>query len=112
MLQVCCRSLQKERNWKTFEKNGVWIQKQIVSVPAWRTDVLHEVDIIEDIAIAYGYDKFSPEIPELSTVGEELKKNKLKFKISEILTGLNLLEVSSYHLIKPSEAKKTKQKIY
>jgi len=41
-----------------------------VSVPAWRTDILHEVDIIEDIAIAYGYNNFLPEIPTISTIGE------------------------------------------
>ena len=74
------------------------IKTGFVSYPAWRTDILHEVDIIEDIAIAYGYDKLIPELPEISTVGEEDKKSIIKNKIAEILVGLNLLEVSNYHL--------------
>ena len=41
---------------------------------------MHEVDIIEDIAIAYGYDKFEPEIPMIATIGEESKKEIIKRK--------------------------------
>ena len=72
-------------------------------IPAWRTDILHEVDIIEDTAIAYGYNNFTPEIPNVATVGQESKESKIKSKISEILIGLDLIELSSYHLIKKSE---------
>ena len=64
----------------------------------WRTDILHEVDLIEDIAIAYGYENLVPEIPNISTIGEEDSDEIIKRKIAEILTGLNTLEVSNYHL--------------
>jgi phenylalanyl-tRNA synthetase beta chain len=83
---------------KLLEKMGFEYNKNIVEIPPWRIDILHEVDIIEDIAIAYGYDKFIPEIPEISTIGQENPKETLKRKVSEILTGLNILEVSNYHL--------------
>ncbi len=43
-------------------------KKGVVEIPSWRTDILHEIDLIEDIAIAYGYDKFTPEIPNIATV--------------------------------------------
>lgn len=76
-----------------------------VSIPPWRTDILHEVDIIEDIAIAYGYDKIVPEIPKIGTIAEESSESKLRKQVSEILVGLGILEVSSYHLIKKDEAK-------
>lgn len=69
-----------------------------VEIGPWRTDILHEVDLIEDIAIAYGYENFSPEIPLIYTIGEEDPKESIKRKISEILTGILLLEVSNYHL--------------
>jgi len=79
-------------------KMGYDYSKGYVEIPAWRTDILHEVDLIEDIAIAYGYENFIPEIPEVSTIGQENQKGIVKRKISEILVGLNLLEVSNYHL--------------
>ena len=103
-------ALKEKEIGKLLKKMECEYKNKFVSFPAWRTDILHEADIIEDIAIAYGYDKFSPEIPKLSTIGEELKENKLKFKISELLAGLNLLEVSSYHLIKLEESKRMKMK--
>jgi len=83
---------------KLLEKMGFDCNKNIVEIPPWRIDILHEVDIIEDIAIAYGYDKFIPEIPEISTIGQENPRETIKRKVSEILTGLNILEVSNYHL--------------
>jgi phenylalanyl-tRNA synthetase beta chain len=69
-----------------------------VEIGPWRTDILHEVDLIEDVAIAYGYENLSPEIPLIYTIGEEDPKENIKRKISEILAGISLLEVSNYHI--------------
>ncbi|MDD5700348.1 MAG: phenylalanine--tRNA ligase subunit beta [Candidatus Nanoarchaeia archaeon] len=90
---------------KLLPKMGYDYSKGNVKIPAWRTDILHEVDIIEDIAIAYGYDKIEPEIPKVATIGEESQESKIKSKISEILLGIGLLEISTYHLIKADEIK-------
>ena len=81
-----------------IEKMGHDYNKGVVKTPSWRTDILHEVDLIEDVAIAYGYENFVPEIPEISTIGQENPKETIKRKISEILAGLNMLEISNYHL--------------
>ena len=74
-------------------------------IPAWRTDIMHEVDLIEEIAIAYGYDKLEPEIPSIATTGEMDKTEILKKRISDILAGLGLLELSSYYLLTKDDAK-------
>lgn len=84
-------------------KMGYDYAKGVVSVPAYRTDILHEVDIIEDVAIAYGYDKLIPEIPKVATIGEESKISKIKSRITNILSGIGFLETSSLHLIKLEE---------
>ncbi len=67
-------------------------------IPSYRTDIIHQIDLVEEIAISYGYDNFIPKIPEISTIGEEDKTEILKRKISEALIGLGLLEISTYHL--------------
>ena len=69
-----------------------------MSYPSFRADILSEVDIIEDLAIAYGYNKFETSIPNISTIAEENPFEKFKNLIGEICIGLNLQEVSSYHL--------------
>ncbi|MFH1787576.1 MAG: phenylalanine--tRNA ligase subunit beta [archaeon] len=81
-----------------IEKMGYDYSRGEVEIPSWRTDVLHEVDLIEDVAIAYGYENFIPEIPEISTIGEENSRETVKKKFCDILTGLNMLEISNYHL--------------
>lgn len=89
---------------KLFEKMGLNYSKGFVEVPPWRTDVLHEVDLMEDLAISYGYDNFEPEIPEISTTGVSDYREVIKKKIAEVLIGLNLLEISNYHLIPKNDA--------
>ena len=34
-----------------------------VVIPPYRVDIMHLVDILEDVAIAYGYNRFKPEPP-------------------------------------------------
>src|SRR4030042_6212968 len=89
----------KEKEIKEhLEKMGHSYSKGKVEVAAWRTDILHEVDLIEDIAISYGYENIEPEIPKISTIGEEDRKETIKRRIAEILAGLKMIEVSNYHL--------------
>jgi len=86
-----------------LEKMQYNYKSKTVEIPGWRTDIMHEVDLIEDIAIAYGYDNLVPEIPEISTIGQEDPKETKKRKISDILSGLNMLEISNYHLTNKKE---------
>ncbi len=88
-----------EKQVKEFlERMGYDYSKGNAKIPAWRTDVIHEVDLIEDVAIAYGFDNFTPEIPEVSTIGEESQREIKRRKISEILSGIGMLETLNYHL--------------
>ncbi len=96
-----------------LSRMGHSYKKGVVETPVWRYDILHEVDLIEDIAIAFGYDKLVPEIPKISTIGEESRNSLLKRKISSIIAELGFNEISTYHLIKQEEAEyfKTKDQI-
>ncbi len=97
----------KEKDLEKFlPQMGYEYNNGTVKVPAWRTDVLHEVDIIEDVAIAYGYDRLDPEVLEVATTGEESKENIFKTTLAEILIGIGLQEISTYHLIKETEINK------
>ncbi|NOZ80313.1 MAG: phenylalanine--tRNA ligase subunit beta [DPANN group archaeon] len=77
---------------------GHGYQKGRVQVPAYRADIIHQVDLVEDIAIAYGYENFVAEMPKTPTLGEENAREKQKDRIAEILVGLGLLETSTYHI--------------
>jgi len=89
-----------------LEKTGLSYSKEAL-IPAYRADIIHPIDIVEDIAIAYGYDQFKEEIPSISTIGKEDDTEILKRKIAEILAGLSFLETYSYNLTsKEDECKK------
>ena len=90
--------LQEKQIKQYLEKMGHEYSKEEVEIASWRTDILHEIDLIEDIAIAYGYENFEPEIPKISTIGEEDKKEIIKRKISEILQGAGFIETCNHHL--------------
>ncbi|MBX4196202.1 phenylalanine--tRNA ligase subunit beta [Candidatus Pacearchaeota archaeon] len=83
-------------------------KQESLKIPPWRIDIMHPVDIIEDIAIAYGYANLVPVVPQIATLGEESHESQAKATLSEILTGLNLLEITSFHLIKHDEMKRMK----
>ncbi len=91
-------SLDDKEIKKLTEKMGHNYSRGTAEIASWRTDILHEVDLAEDVAIAYGYENFIPEIPEIVNIGKEDRKEIIKRKIAEILTGLNILEISNYHL--------------
>ena len=69
-----------------------------VSIPCYRTDILHPMDLVEDIAIAYGYENFESEMSDATTVGSESQKTVFLRKVSELLVGLSYLECKSFHM--------------
>lgn len=48
-----------------------------LEVPITRGDVMHQCDVAEDLAIAYGYENVVPELPPVSTIGKQQPLNKL-----------------------------------
>ena len=73
-----------------------------VKVPPYRLDVLHPVDIIEDIAIAYGYNNIEPVLPVLQTRGGELPIRKFERFLAEMMVGLGFQEILNYMMTSPS----------
>ncbi len=91
-------SLSEKDAIKLLEKMGYGFEQGHVLIPAYRADILHQVDLIEDIAIAYGYENFQEEIPNVATIGEEDEFEKFSKKVRDLLVGMQLLEVKNFHL--------------
>lgn len=67
-------------------------------VPNYRADILHPIDLVEDIAIAYGYENFKGTLSEFSATAQEKPIEVFKNNLRAILIGLGLIEVKNYHL--------------
>src|SRR3989344_7784610 len=89
----------KENDIKKYlERMGYGYKNKKALVPAYRTDILHQIDLAEDIAIAYGYENFEETIPRIATIGHEDKFEIFKNKIADILACLGLIEVNTYNI--------------
>ncbi len=72
--------------------------KIIVEYPDYRLDVLHPIDIVEDILISYGYNSIKPETPRMSVTGEEKKETIYMDLVRDVCVGLGLQEVLTFNL--------------
>lgn len=69
-----------------------------VYVPAYRIDILHEVDIVENIAVQYRINSVEAKLPEINTVAYENDWFKAESTIREVMVGLGFQEVMSLML--------------
>ena len=67
-----------------------------VLVPCYRTDVMHQVDLVEDVAIAYGYNNIEPLWRDLPTTGCARPEQRLLDTARELMVGLGFQEILTY----------------
>jgi len=72
-----------------------------LEIPCYRTDIMHSVDMMEDIAIAMDINKLKPEWPMIWTVGNLAKETDENESVAEIMIGLGFQEVLTYALTSP-----------
>lgn len=70
---------------------------------AFRADILHPVDLAEEVAIGYGYEKFGSVLPKRATFGRQDDLAAFSNSIKEILVGLGYFEVVTLSLSNPRE---------
>lgn len=81
---------------KTSLATRLWVQ-----IPCYRIDIMHPVDLVEDIAIAYGYNNIKPLWRKLPTTGAERHEQPLLNAARELMLGLGFQEVLTYMLTNP-----------
>ena len=67
-------------------------------IPAYRVDILHEVDIVENIAVQYHINSVEAELPEINTVAYENDWFRSESIIREAMVGLGFQEIMSLML--------------
>lgn len=89
---------EKEKIVEALEKMGHEVHfkgdRMVVFSPPWRIDILHKIDIVEDIAKGYGYEKFNEILPKSLTFGSSLSNEKLHIT----MIGLGFNEVLTLNI--------------
>jgi len=71
------------------------------TLPSWRGDVTREVDIIEEIARHYGYDKFPPRLPPAKQPAARLPYAGEEDRLRERLVAFGYQEIVAIPLVDP-----------
>ena len=76
-----------------------------VTIPSYRyRDLEREIDLIEEVARLYGYDRFCDELPDKTEAGGLSIEYQTQRKVREVFRGVGLTELVQYSLVKPEKA--------
>ncbi|XP_069507661.1 phenylalanine--tRNA ligase beta subunit [Ambystoma mexicanum] len=69
-----------------------------IEIPPTRADIIHACDIVEDAAIAYGYNNIQMIIPKTYTIANQLPLNKLTELLRQDLAAAGFTEALTFAL--------------
>jgi phenylalanyl-tRNA synthetase beta chain len=72
-------------------------------LPPYRHDLMHAMDVVEDVAISRGYGDFSPVMPAQFTVGGLSRIEQTSDRARELMVGLGFQEIISNILGSPEQ---------
>jgi phenylalanyl-tRNA synthetase beta chain len=73
----------------------------LVQIPCYRIDVMHPIDLVEDVAIAYDYNNIEPSWREMPTTGWVRPEQNMIDVARDLMVGLGFQEVLTYTLTNP-----------
>jgi len=85
-------------------KRGRWSDcvvgeiEHLISMPRWRSDIMHPIDIVEDIAIGHGFENLPDQTSSTHLDAIPLRQSNLKRRFGESMRACGLQEVQSLTL--------------
>ena len=70
-----------------------------VEIPPYRVDVLHPMDLVDDLGRAYGFNELEPRYPDVGTVGGRHERTRLEDAARASLVGLGFEDLLNFHMI-------------
>ena len=85
------------------EREAEGTREYEISIPPYRVDVLHPVDLIDDLGRAYGFNNLTPRYPEVSTVGSRTPESRHEEAVRDLLVGLGFEDLLNFNLTSERE---------
>jgi phenylalanyl-tRNA synthetase beta chain len=89
------RCLQKNRLGAKVQNQG----NIRCTIPKYRTDILHPIDLVEEVAIGHGIDNFIPAMPFSNIAGQKSALSIYFDVLRQAMVGLGMLEVVNFSLV-------------
>jgi phenylalanyl-tRNA synthetase beta chain len=81
-----------------LEKSRFGLSQGNAIVPRFRSDIIHPIDLAEEVALGYGVGKIQPQVISTSLVGALNPRLKEIDSVVEVLVGLGFTEVWNFSL--------------
>lgn len=82
-------------------EEGLW-----ATAPFYRSDIVLEADLLEEIARLYGFDEIPSTLPILNKPAQQYEGTIKEWKLREILWALGADEILGYSFVSPKSVKK------
>ena len=69
-----------------------------IAMPRWRFDILHPVDLVEDVAIGHGYEDLGSDVPKAPLTAVPRTDGHVRRRLRDSLQGLGLMQIQSLTL--------------
>jgi len=86
-----------------FDVKSATYAQLVVRVPCYRLDIMHPVDVMEDIAIAYGLNNFQPRWPPDQTLGGLSSIEEFSDTVRGLMVGLGFQEILGFIMSNPEK---------
>ncbi|MFC7097153.1 phenylalanine--tRNA ligase subunit beta [Halobaculum marinum] len=103
--------LEREEVVDLFERSGMDAAYSLgeeetvydVTVPPYRVDVLHPLDLVDDVGRAYGFNELEPTYPDIGTIGGRHERSRLERAVRTSLIGLGFEDMLNFHMTSGTE---------
>ncbi|MCJ7424845.1 phenylalanine--tRNA ligase subunit beta [Candidatus Bathyarchaeota archaeon] len=95
-LQVTTKQIAGLLSKAGFDAEKTEKSNLVVRIPCYRVDVMHQIDLVEDVAIAYGYNNIRPSWRKLPTTGGLRPEQNLLSAAIDLMIGLGFQEILTY----------------
>ena len=69
-----------------------------VLVPRYRLDLMHAVDLVEEVALGYGFDRIAPAYPPSKQPGSFDRFEEYLDSVSTVMAGMGMIELMTFEL--------------
>jgi phenylalanyl-tRNA synthetase beta chain len=90
-----------------IEPIGFAVNGEQVTVPSWRPDCTAEIDIVEEVARHYGYDRLGKTVPASAHPGGWTPLQRSRRTILQVLVGCGLDEAMPNPFLAPGDLERT-----
>ena len=90
--------LSKEEVQRALAKSRLGVEGGKVVAPRYRVDLMHPVDVAEEVAIGYGFDRLEPIYPPSGSPGSFNPIEDFLDSASTVMAGAGMIEMMTYEL--------------